>query len=41
MGTTGHSASQSGIYQSSCSCRIQIALSQGERFPPCGIHGAV
>jgi hypothetical protein len=41
MGSTGHKASTSGIYQSDCTCKLQIALSEGETFPPCGVHGAV
>lgn len=32
---------QSGIYESSCSDKLQIALSKGDTFPPCGKHGAV
>jgi hypothetical protein len=41
MGTTGHRCTQSGIYQSTCSDRIQIALSKDDVFPPCRNHGAV
>ena len=43
MPHTGSSCPQSGIYQATtCTCRTQIALSHGERFPPCsGCHQAV
>lgn len=41
MSTTGHRATQSGIYQSTCGDRLQIALSKGDVFPPCRNHGAV
>jgi len=35
MGMTGHKNDVSGIFQSSCRCRSEIALSKGETFPPC------
>jgi hypothetical protein len=41
MGTTGSRNQRSGIYRSDCTCRLQIALSKGDVFPPCGKHGAV
>jgi hypothetical protein len=41
MGTTGSRNTQSGIYQSNCSDRLQIALSRGDVFPPCRNHGSV
>jgi hypothetical protein len=41
MATTGQTCQQSGIYQSSCKCKTQIALSRGETFPPCRDCGAV
>jgi len=34
--STGQTCQTSGIYRSDCSCHTQIALSRGERFPPCG-----
>jgi hypothetical protein len=40
-GTTGHKCQQSGIWGSDCSDRLQIALSKGDTFPPCGRHGGV
>ena len=39
--TTGQKCSQSGIYQSACGDRLQIALSRGDTFPPCRNHGSV
>lgn len=39
--TTGQKCQQSGIYQSGCTDRIQISLSEGETFPPCRNHGSV
>jgi hypothetical protein len=42
MPHTGQSAEQSGIYRGGCSCSREIALSVGERFPPCsGCHQSV
>lgn len=41
MGSTGSKCQQSGIYQSNCSDRLQIALSKGDTFPPCRSHGGV
>jgi hypothetical protein len=41
MASTGQKCTQSGIYQSTCSDRLQIALSRGDTFPPCRAHGAV
>jgi hypothetical protein len=41
MATTGSRNTQSGIYQSTCSCNLQIALSKEDVFPPCRTHGAV
>jgi hypothetical protein len=35
MGMTGHRNEVSGIYRSSCSCKEEIALTQGKPFPPC------
>lgn len=35
MPKTGQICQQSGIYRSDCKDKIQIALSVGERFPPC------
>ena len=39
--STGNKCPQSGIYQSVCLHRVQIALSRGDTFPPCarGDHG--
>jgi hypothetical protein len=34
MGSTGHRSDRSGIYRSTC-CGYEIALSVGEKFPPC------
>lgn len=34
MPSTGHKATESGIYANDCHGR-QIALSKGETFPPC------
>ncbi len=41
MAHTGKKCDRSGIYQSNCSHKIQIALSKGDTFPPCreGNHG--
>jgi hypothetical protein len=39
--STGTKCNQSGIYQSNCSDRLQIALSRGDTFPPCRNHGSV
>lgn len=36
MGMTGHRNEVSGIYQSNCACKEEIALTQGNPFPPCG-----
>ncbi len=33
--STGHEATQSGIYQGDDAHQEQIALSKGETFPPC------
>lgn len=41
MNHTGYKCGRSGIWQSSCTDRIQIALSNGDTFPPCGKHGGV
>lgn len=41
MASTGQKCTQSGIYRSNCSDRIQIALSKGDTFPPCRNHGSV
>jgi hypothetical protein len=38
---TGQKCQQSGIYQSTCADRLQIALSKDDTFPPCGKHGSV
>jgi hypothetical protein len=35
MPHTGSTCPQSGIYQGNDKCKEQIALSVGERFPPC------
>jgi len=35
MPQTGNTAETSGIYSGDCGCRREIALSQGEKFPPC------
>ncbi len=35
MPHTGNIAEASGIYAGDCGCNSQIALSKGERFPPC------
>lgn len=35
MASTGQKCEQSGIYESTCRDRIQIALSKGDTFPPC------
>jgi hypothetical protein len=34
-GTTGHQCPNSGIWRTEDTCREEIALSYGERFPPC------
>jgi hypothetical protein len=39
--STGHKCDRSGLYRSTCACRLEIALSRGDTFPPCGRHGAV
>ena len=39
--TTGQKCMHSGIYQSGCPDRLQIALSRGDTFPPCRNHGNV
>lgn len=36
MSSTGQKCEQSGIYQGQDSCRVEIALSKGDTFPPCG-----
>lgn len=41
MGKTSDKCQQSGIYRSTCSDRIEIALSKGDTFPPCRTHGSV
>ncbi len=41
MASTGQKCTQSGIYQSVCSDKLQIALSKGDTFPPCRTHGSV
>ena len=41
MASTGEKNTKSGIYQSTCSDRLQIALSAGDTFPPCRNHGRV
>lgn len=41
MPRTSDKCQQSGIYQSGCTDRLQIALSKGDTFPPCRNHGAV
>lgn len=41
MPRTATKCQQSGIYQSDCADRIQIALSKGDTFPPCRVHGNV
>lgn len=41
MGQTAQKCTQSGIYQSTCSDKLQIALSKGDTFPPCRTHGSV
>lgn len=45
MPKTGETAQTSGIYEGNCipkGHKKQIALSKGERFPPCGdCHGPV
>ncbi len=33
--TTGHKCPQSGIYESDCRDKVQIALSKDDTFPPC------
>lgn len=35
MPRTGEKCHQSGIYRSDCQDRTEIALSNGETFPPC------
>lgn len=35
MPSTGQTCEQSGLYRSDCKDRTEIALSKGERFPPC------
>lgn len=41
MSSTGFICTQSGIYRSACPHKIEIALSKGERFPPCRDCGNV
>jgi hypothetical protein len=41
MPHSGQKCEQSGLYQSTCADRTQIALSKGDTFPPCRNHGAV
>ena len=41
MPKTSEKCTQSGIYRSNCSDRIEIALSKGDTFPPCRNHGSV
>jgi hypothetical protein len=41
MASTGQKCGQSGIWQNTCSDRLQIALSKGDTFPPCRNHGSV
>jgi hypothetical protein len=41
MPRTSEKCQQSGIYQSTCTDKLQIALSKGDTFPPCRNHGAV
>ncbi|HLF44434.1 MAG TPA: YjzC family protein [Acidimicrobiia bacterium] len=41
MPSTGQKCQQSGIYQSGCTDKTQIALSKGDTFPPCRNHGSV
>lgn len=40
MARTSEKCQQSGIYESVCSDRLQIALSKGDTFPPCRNDGA-
>ena len=40
-GRTGQRCPTSGIWESTCSDRIQIALSKEDIFPPCRTHGSV
>jgi hypothetical protein len=35
MQHTGNTAEASGIYAGDCGCNTEIALSKGEKFPPC------
>lgn len=39
MASTGQKCDVSGIYQSTCTDKTQIALSKGDTFPPCRNHG--
>jgi hypothetical protein len=41
MASTGQKCATSGIHQSTCIDRLQIALSRGDTFPPCRNHGSV
>ena len=42
MPTTAEICQTSGIYQADCRHATQIALSRGERFPPCShCHRAI
>jgi hypothetical protein len=41
MPQTSEKCQQSGIYQSTCTDKTQIALSKGDTFPPCRNHGSV
>ena len=41
MPNTSDTCQQSGIYTSTCTDRLQIALSTGKKFPPCQTHGDV
>jgi hypothetical protein len=41
MAHSGQKCGQSGIYQTTCTDNIQIALSKGDTFPPCRNHGTV
>jgi len=41
-GTTGQRNQRSGVYRPNCGCGYEIALSEGETFPPCrNVHGPV
>lgn len=41
MGRTDGLVERSGVYQSTCECRLQTSASKGSAFPACGVCGSV